>query len=165
MLARTILFGALVLLVTAVSTLARAQSVAPFPIGWDTWPIHHTGAIPPKGTAIPVDLPEAFQSTFRAYNWVNEGNGAAYNIRMATRVIGLDRNALPDGSTGVLELPALKVLLVTEHRGGKPIYGAYAYDGTDVSGLHPSLAAKFCNACHASYKEICVASVCNLNQR
>jgi hypothetical protein len=154
-----------ILFIAVAGTPPRAQSVAQFPTGWDGWPIHHAGTIPPKGTPIPVDLPEAFQATFRAYNWVNDGKGALYNIRMATRIIGLDREALPDGATGVLELPELKVLLVTEHRDGKPLYGAYAYDGTDVSGLHPSLAAKFCNACHAPYKKIYVAGVCNLNRR
>jgi hypothetical protein len=159
------LAGLLFSLMMIVSVSARAESVAGFPTGWESWPIHHTGTIPPKGTVVPVDLPEAFQSTFRAYNWVNEGGGAAYNVRMATPVIGIERNALPDGLTGVLEIPVMKILLVTEHREGKPVYGAYGYDGADLSGAHPTVSAKFCNACHESYPKVCVNGVCNINRR
>lgn len=144
---------------------AKAQSVADFPAGWRTWPEHHTGSIPPKGAAIPKDLHEAFQSTFRAYNWLNDGKGAAYVIRMAPSIIGVDREALPDGPTGVLEIPALGFLLVTEHRDGKPVYGAYSFDGADISTAHPTVSAKFCNACHGSYPDVCVNGVCNLNRR
>lgn len=162
---RGLFVGIIFAVLMFASSAGRADSVAAFPTGWETWPVHHTGAIPPKGTVVPTDLHEAFQSTFRAYNWLNEGKGAAYNIRMATPIIGIERNALPDGLTGVLELPAQKILLVTEHRGGKPVYGAYGYDGTDLSGAHPTVAAKFCNACHASYPDVCVNGVCNLNQR
>jgi hypothetical protein len=162
---RGILVGLMLCVAMFASNGVRAESVAAFPTGWESWPIHHTGTIPPKGVAIPVDLPEAFQSTFRAYNWVNDGKGAAYNIRMATSIIGIERTALPDGPTGVLEIPAMKVLLVTEHRGGKPVYGAYSYDGADVSSAHPTISAKFCNACHISYPEVCVNGVCNLNRR
>lgn len=162
---RALVLGMVFAVMMMVSGVARAQSVANFPSGWDSWPIHHSGAIPSRGTAIPSDLHQAFQSTFRAYNWVNDGKGAPYNIRMATPVIGVEREALPDGMTGVLELPTLKILLVTEHRGGKPVYGAYAFDGTDLSKAHPTVAAKFCNACHESYPDVCVNGVCNLNQR
>ncbi len=157
--------AAVVMVTISVGGTARAESVAEFPSGWETWPIHHTGVIPPKGTAIPEDLHQAFQSTFRAYNWLNDGKGAAYRVRMATPIIGAERTSVPDGPTGVLEVPALKILLVTEHRDGKPVYGAYAFDGTDLSNAHPTVAAKFCNACHESYPDVCVNGICNLNRR
>lgn len=160
-----LLIGMLTVVAVFTAGSAKAQSVADFPTGWETWLVHHTGVIPPKGAVIPADLHEAFQSTFRAYNWLNDGKGAGYVIRMAPSIIGVDRAALPDGVTGVLEIPALKFLLVTEHRGGKPVYGAYAFDGTDISTAHPTVSAKFCNACHGSYPDVCVNGVCNLNRR
>lgn len=163
--ARGLIAAAIVAITLAAAGGARAESVAKFPSGWESWPVHHTGAIPPKGAVIPKDLHEAFQSTFRAYNWLNDGKGAAYTVRMAPSIIAIDRNVLPDGLTGVLEITALKILLVTEHRGGKPVYGAYAFDGTDLSNAHPTVAAKFCNACHDSYRDVCVNGVCNLNRR
>ncbi len=161
----SLFIAALVIAVVFVAGPVRAQSVADFPTGWETWPEHHSGSIPPKGAAIPKDLHEAFQSTFRAYNWLNDGKGAGYVIRMAPSIIGVEREKLPDGPTGVLEIPSLGFLLVTEHRDGKPVYGAYTFEGADISTAHPTVSAKFCNACHDSYPDVCVNGVCNLNRR
>lgn len=136
---------------------AHAASDAEFPTGWDQWPIHHSGGIPDNQTPISGDLPPIVQETFKTYNWVQDGKGSAYNVRINP---SQKAGAYEDASTAVLELTDIKVLLVTEHLAGEPQYGAYSYDGADLSDAHPSLAPQACDTCHSGYGEACITGVC-----
>ncbi|HXW31339.1 MAG TPA: hypothetical protein VEK55_18410, partial [Xanthobacteraceae bacterium] len=109
-------------------------------------------------------LPTIVKETFKTYNWVADGKGSAYNVRLSAQAKGpaAARNGkFADGDSAVLELTDAKVLLVTSHLLGEPQYGVYGYDGKDLSGAHPSLAGKVCNTCHSGYSEACVAGVCS----
>ncbi len=62
--ARGLIAAAIVAITLAAAGGARAESVAKFPSGWESWPVHHTGAIPEgRGhtegptRGLPVDLP------------------------------------------------------------------------------------------------------------
>jgi hypothetical protein len=151
------------LFIACFSMSVYAASDAEFPKGWDSWPVHHSGAIPDNKSPISADLPGIVQETFKTYNWVHDGKGSKYNIRVnpAQKDAAFARKGdIPDGSTGVLELTDINVLLVTEHLVGEPQYGAYSTDGKDVSGLHPSLNPGACQKCHSGYGEACVTGVC-----
>ncbi len=134
-----------------------AKSDAEFPAGWDKWPIHHSGQILGKEKTLPENLPPIVVETMKTYNWINEGKGSAYHVRLNP---AQKAGNYQDGATGVLELTDIKVLLVTEHLVGEPQYGAYTYDGKDISDAHPSLAPQTCTTCHSGYGDACITGVC-----
>jgi hypothetical protein len=141
-----------------------AGSDAPFPKNWQSWPVTHSGAIPGSATEFAPDLPAIVKETFKTYNWVDDGKGSAYNVRLSPQAKGpaaAGNGKFVDGDSAVLELTDAKVLLVTSHLLGEPQYGVYSYDGKNLSGAHPSLAAKVCNTCHSGYGETCMAGVCS----
>ena len=140
-----------------ISSMAAAESDAEFPKGWENWPVHHSGKILGKETPIPADLPPIVIETMKTYNWVNDGKGSAYNVRLNPEQ---KAGNYQDGPTGVLELTDIKALLVTEHLVGEPQYGAYSYDGKDISDAHPSLNPSACTTCHTGYGDACINGVC-----
>lgn len=145
------------LLLTIISSTALAESDAEFPNGWESWPIHHSGTILGKETAIPTNLPPIVIETMKTYNWVNDGKGTAYNLRLnPSQKVG----DYQDGPIGILELIDIKVLFVTDHLIGEPQYGVYSYDGEDISGAHPTLKAETCTTCHSGYGDACIAGIC-----
>jgi|GEM_PF-728162 len=154
----TILMTVMVLLIT---NQVFAESDAEFPTGWDSWPVHHSGTILGKDTAIPDGLPPIVIETVKTYNWVQDGKGSAYNVRInPAKTAGLASYDFGDGPTAVLELTDIKVLLVTDHLVGEEQYGVYTYDGKDISSAHPSLATQVCATCHSGYGDACVKGVC-----
>ncbi|MGK7345186.1 MAG: hypothetical protein ACNS63_05195 [Candidatus Nitrospinota bacterium M3_3B_026] len=147
----------------AVSSNAFAGSNAEFPKGWESWPIAGKGAIPDNKSPIPSDAPAIVQETIKTYNWINDGKGSPYYVRIhpdKKDAAAARKGQFDDGPTAVLELTDIKVILVTEHLIGEPQYGAYTYDGKDMADAHPSLAPKTCADCHSGYGEACVNGVC-----
>jgi len=143
---------------------AGAESQALFPKGWDGWPVAKMGSIPGAKTPIDASLPPIVQATFKTYNWVHDGAGSAYNVRInpaQQKAVTEGKGNFADGPTAVLDLTDIKVILVTEHLMGEPQYGAFSYDGKDVSGIHPSLDPKVCTTCHTGYGEACKHGVCS----
>ncbi len=140
-----------------------AASDASFPEGWESWPVTKSGAIPSNDTAIPAGLPPIVQETIKTYNWVQDGKGTAYNVRVnpPQKKAHASRNGeFEDMSTAVLELTDIKVLLVTEHLLGEAMYGVYTYDGKDITEAHPSLNTAVCTTCHTGYGEACLYGIC-----
>ncbi len=145
--------GALV----ATSHAVYAKSNADFPTGWEEWPVVATGTISGVEAALPVDMPPILKDTFKTYNWIQDGKGSFYNVRInpaQKEAYASGKGQFDDGLTGVLELVDIKVLFVTEHLLGEPQYGAYAFDGTDLMGSgHASLEHKTCVSCHSGYTQ------------
>lgn len=144
----------------AFASASFAGSEAGFPKGWENWPITKKGAIPGNQTPVAATLPPIVQETFKTYNWINNGKGSAYNLRF-NPAQKKTNGAYPDGSTAVLELTDIKVLLVTEHLLGEPQYGVYSYDGKDMTTAHSSLNTPVCVKCHSGYKEFCSEGICS----
>ncbi|MEW5756332.1 MAG: hypothetical protein AB1810_08500 [Pseudomonadota bacterium] len=148
----------------AAAAGAMAASDAAFPKGWKDWPIKHTGAIPGSSTPIPSGVPVIVQETVKTYNWVQDGKGSKYNVRVNPAQDGPYKarsGKFGDGPTAVLELTDIKAILVTEHLLGEPVYGAYTYEGKDISDAHASLKPQVCKTCHSGYGEACVVGVCS----
>ncbi|HHS83659.1 MAG TPA: hypothetical protein ENK38_01880 [Gammaproteobacteria bacterium] len=146
---------------------AQAGSDAEFPKGWESWPVLSSAAIPDNQSAIPDGLPAIVKETIKTYNWVQDGKGSKYNVRVNPAHMDAYKTRTgdyPDGPTAVLELTDIKALLVTEHLLGEPQYGAYSYDGKDLADAHPSLSPKACVACHTGYGEACVTGICSHNK-
>lgn len=144
-------------------TTVHAKSDATFPKEWQSWPVTHSGAIPGNKKKISSSLPPIVQATFKTYNWIQDGKGSPYNVRVNPKQRDAQRTgkSYNDGPSAVLELTAIKVLLVTEHLLGQPQYGVYTYDGKDITTAHPSLNPKTCNTCHTGYKEACRDGICS----
>lgn len=158
------LAGLMAGIVCLVAGAAFAASDAPFPKDWQNWPVTHSGAIPSSATAIPADLPAIVKETVKTYNWIVDGKGSPYNVRIAPAarpIAGARNGKFGDGDTAVLELTDAKVILVTGHLLGEPQYGVYSFDGKDLAEAHPSLAPKVCTTCHSGYGEACIAGVCS----
>ncbi len=144
---------------------AQAASDAEFPTGWESWPVKgDTGVIPDNKTPIPSDLPPIIQELVKTYNWVGDGKGSKYQIRInpsQEQNYKARNGKYDDGAIAVLELTDIGVILVTEHLLGEPQYGTYSVDGKDLSDAHPSLSPATCNKCHTGYGEACVTGVCS----
>ncbi len=160
---KSALLAALAALFLSLSVAVQAASDAEFPQGWSDWPVVRSGAISGSDSPIPTNAPAIVQETIKTYNWVGEGKGSAYNVRInpAQKQAVAAGKGYRDGPTAVLELTDIGVLLVTEHLLGEPLYGAYSVDGKDLSGAHPSLAPSTCNTCHTGYGEACINGVCS----
>lgn len=156
-------FLAALALVLLSAGAAQAASDAPLPKDWQSWPILRSGVIPSNKTAIPADLPAIVRETVKTYNWVRDGQGTAYNVRVNPAqmpAVKAGKGKYADGPTAVLELVDIKAVFVTDHLLGEPQYGAWSFDGKDLSGAHPSLAPKVCQTCHSGYGEACITGVC-----
>lgn len=150
-----------------IGALSAAPAVAggdaAFPKGWESWPVVAQGAIPGKDTPIPADAPAIVKETVKVYNWINEGKGSAYKVRVnpaQASVHAARKGDFADGATAVLELTDIKALLVTDHLVGEPQYGVWTFDGKDITAAHPSLETKACTTCHSGYKDACFKGVC-----
>lgn len=154
----TLLFG--------LSTFSFASDIK-FPKGWESWPVSSSGTIPAKNTKLPPDLPLIVKKTFQTYNWVNNGKGSAYKLRINPRQRSYfkRKGKYKNRPTAVLELTDIKVILVTGHLLNEPQYGAYSYDGKNISSAHPSLAPKACVDCHTGFYEACKTGICNPKSR
>lgn len=143
---------------------ASAQSEAKFPAEWKSWPVTASGKLTGTDTPIPADAPAILRDTLKAYGWVNNGKGSAYEVRVNPKAMDVytARNGkFADGPTAVLVLTDINALLVTEHLLGQAAYGAFAADGKDLSSAHPSLAVQTCKTCHTGYADLCIGGVCS----
>lgn len=147
---------------------ARAGSDAAFPADWQNWPVVKAGVIGGIDTPIPAAAPRIVQETIKTYNWVNDGKGSAYRVRVSpaqSELYRAGRGVYPDGPTAVLELTDAKVILVTDHLLGEPQYGVFSFDGKDLVGAHPSLQTSVCTNCHSGYADLCVAGICSAGRK
>lgn len=141
----------------AVCDAVYAKSNTDFPTGWETWPVVATGTIAGTEASLPVDMPPILRETFKTYNWIQEGKGSFYNVRVnptQKEAYVAGEGQYDDGPVAVLDLVDAKVLFVTEHLLGEPQYGAYSYEGTDLMGSgHVSLEHRTCVSCHSGYTQ------------
>jgi hypothetical protein len=146
---------------------AFAASEAAFPADWQSWPVTASGTILGADTAIPSNAPRVLIETVKAYNWVNNGKGSAYQIHVnpAKRASYIaHQGKYTDGGTSVLALTDAKVILVTEHLLGEPQYGVFTFDGKDLEGAHPSLKVETCRTCHTGFADICLGGICSVQR-
>lgn len=147
-----------------LSTSLKAESIASYPVGWEFWPIVKETIIYPENSDLPVETTLFAQETFRAYSWINDGQGSSLTIRVHPAKIKqyLHRGPYSDGPTVVAISEEADMIRVTEHIAGEPIYGSYNHKGEDISHTHPTLKPGYCNSCHTSYKDICRDGVCSV---
>lgn len=142
---------------------ALAASDAEFPKDWEKWTVVKEGTIPDNKAALPADLPSIVRETVKTYNWVNDGKGTSYKVRINPAALAnyKKRGPYDNAVTAVLDLTNIKVLFVTEHLAGQATYGVYDYGGKDMAGAHPSLALTVCQTCHTGFEDVCKTGVCS----
>lgn len=153
----------LIFFLLLVPFVGWAESDVDYPEDWRNWPIVGTGKISGVETPISADLPRIVIDTFKTYNWVNDGKGSAYEIRVAPAEQEAWKKGstdFEDGPTAILDLTDIGVMLVTGHLLGEAQYGVYSHEGKDLSMAHPSLAPKVCATCHTGYGVYCNNGIC-----
>ncbi len=153
-LARVFLSG---LLVTC-SPIALGGGETPYPADWSSWnsvstPLTGIGALPGCDADV-SSLPPIYQETVEIYCAVRpQGPGAvAVLVKPTLAETYVKRNGnYPDGSNLILHLKELKLLFVTGHKGGTPMYSVFKEDGTDVTDAAAAspLSAGVCRECHS----------------
>ncbi|MGF1706455.1 hypothetical protein [Enterovibrio baiacu] len=152
----------LILPLTFVSTHSASESIASYPEGWENWPVVKETVSLPSNTILPSDTTLFIQETVDAYSWINNGEGSPLTIRVNPEKLEQYKTHGPytDGPTAVGVSEVQGIIWVTEHFGGLPIYGSYNREGQDISGMHPTLEAEFCQRCHDTYKDVCINGTC-----
>ncbi|RJG49528.1 hypothetical protein [Motilimonas pumila] len=145
-----------------VSPSILAESVASYPVGWESWPVVKESQNLPADTVLPPDTSLFIQESVKAYDWINNGLGSPLTIRVNPEKLEQYKTHGPytDGPTVVAISEVQGIIWVTEHLSGLPIYGSYNRKGEDISSMHPSLEASFCHQCHDAYKDICINGTC-----
>lgn len=164
------LFSALLLSMVftiTATTFAQAQSQAKFPVGWEKWkkpktPLSSIGALP--GCEADVSsLPQIYQEAVATYCSVKKGGPGKVAILVkpsAMKSFKQRKGKFKDGPNLILHLKELKVLFVLAHKNGKPIYGVFQENGTDIAAKKGILATKTCVTCHTGYKSFCINGQC-----
>jgi len=152
-----------------VSNACFAESEVSFPADWKDWmpvttPLTKIGALP--GCDFDSSsLPPIYQETVETYCSVRpEGPGAVAVLVTSseTKAYQDKLGKMQDGPVMILHLKELSVLFVTGYKEGKPTYGAYKEDGTDIASVDPSspLSMATCRTCHTGYEAFCVNGQC-----
>jgi len=151
---------------------AQAQSKTSFPKGWQKWttvstPLTSIGAIPGCDADV-TKLPAIYRETVATYCGVKPGGPGKVAVLVnpkANKDYRARNGKYPDGSNMILHLIDLKVLFVSGHKGGKPVYGVYLEDGKDIAAKEGPLALSTCVTCHTGYKSFCVNGQCGRNTK
>jgi len=152
-----------ILFCTSLVSKVFAESIASYPPGWEYWPEVKESMIYPAASELPPNMSLFSQESLRAYNWINQSQGSAVNVRIHPNKMNqyLAHGPYSDGPTIVAVSEDAQMLWVTEHIGGEAIYGSYNLKGEDISHTHHSLKPEYCDRCHASYQELCPHGVCS----
>jgi len=145
----------------------QAQSEVKFPKGWEKWskpstPLTGIGALPGCDADV-SKLPAIYRETVSTYCGVKAGGPGKVEILVKPKALKTFRSRngkFTDGANMVLHLIDLKVLFVSGHKKGKPVYGVFLEDGKDIAAKEGPLALSTCTTCHTGYKSFCVNGQC-----
>jgi hypothetical protein len=146
---------------------AQAAGETPFPDNWKSWVSVTTamatiGALPGCDADV-SSLPPIYQEAVETYCAVRPEGPGAVAILVKPDVMASYKardGKIADGSTMILHLKDLRLLLVTGYMSGKPLYAVFKEDGTDATGADGILSANTCRVCHTGYGAFCVNGQC-----
>lgn len=151
----------------AMQASALGGSATPFPADWKTWtPMNTTlavmGALPDCAADV-SKLPPIYQKTVKTYCSVKTGGPGKVEVLVkpgAAEGFATRSGKFADGSNMILHLKDMKVLFVTGHKGGTPLYGVFTEEGKDITAASGPLAAATCTTCHSGYQAFCKGGQC-----
>ncbi|GJL56209.1 MAG: hypothetical protein NPIRA02_33410 [Nitrospirales bacterium] len=140
---------------------------ATFPSDWKTWKpvttaVSQIGGLPGCDADV-SGLPPIYQETVATYCAIRpEGPGKA---QVLVKPDSLDAyktrsGKYAKGENFILHLSELKVLFVTGHQGGAPVYGVYTEDGKNITTPTGPLSTKTCITCHSGFTAFCNNGQC-----
>lgn len=139
---------------------------------WKSWkpvktPLTAIGALPGCDADV-SSLPEIYIETVITYCDVKEGGPGkvASLVNPAAADVFKNRTGkFPDGANLALHLIDLKVIFLTAHEGGNPIYGVFTEEGKNITAATGPLSASTCVACHSGYSGFCFHGQCATEQK
>lgn len=151
----------------ALVTTVLAGSATPFPADWKTWTSVNTtltgvGALPDCSADV-SKMPPIYQKTVETYCSVKTGGPGKVAVLVKPSTLdaySARSGKYPEGSNMILHLKDMKVLFVTGHKGGAPVYGAFTEDGKDITAASGPLASETCTSCHSGYQSFCKGGQC-----
>jgi len=167
----------ILLLVSVVIIAFSSASVyaddVPFPADWAKWNKQKTklsalNALPSCDgeNAAVAQFPQIYQKVVETYCGLKANGPGRVDILVnpaAQKNYDARDGKMPDGVNMVLRFDAVKLLLVTAHQGGKPIYAVFTEAGEKVVTQGP-LAVETCQACHTGYQSFCKNGQCGSKQ-
>jgi hypothetical protein len=153
-----------IILLIGLSSMLFASSVANYLKHLDKMVLVKESMIPGKDVVLPKGTPLFIQQTVSMYNWINHGKGTKLNIYVPKDKVELYKKhgPYPDGLTAIAIYEDQGTVFVTQHYGGKPIYGTYDRKGNDISKSDPSFNVATCYKCHEDYADICINGTCSV---
>lgn len=151
---------------------AQAEDVQ-FPSDWSKWNKQKTklsglNSLPSCDgeNAAVSQFPQIYQKAVETYCGLR-ANGPGHVDILVNPAVQKNYDArdgkMPDGANMILRFDGAKLLLVTEHKGGKPYYGVFTEDGKKVVSDGP-LSAETCQSCHTAYQSFCKNGQCGSRQ-
>ena len=155
-----------VMAMTLVSLSVQAQDI-PLPADWNKWPevqtrLSSVAALPSCEADVAL-LPPIYQKVVETYCVLKLNGPGKVDVLVNPAVLksyeARDGN-MPDGVNMILRFRGVRLLLVTAHQGGKPVYTVYNEDGKNVTQPSGPLAVETCVSCHTAYQSYCKNGQC-----
>ncbi|MDH4215958.1 MAG: hypothetical protein OEV26_00740 [Gallionella sp.] len=167
----------LLLLASVVTIVFSSASVyaedVPFPADWAKWNKMKTklsalNALPSCDgeNAAVSQFPQIYQKVVETYCGLKANGPGRVDILVnpaAQKNYDARDGKMPEGVNMVLRFDAVKLLLVTAHKGGKPMYAVFTEAGERVVTKGP-LSVDTCENCHTGYQAFCVNGQCGRRQ-
>lgn len=159
-------------IITFSSLSAYADDI-PFPADWAKWNNMKTklsalNALPScDGENIAVSqFPQIYQKVVELYCGLKANGPGRVDVLVnpaAQQSYDARDGKMPDGTNMILRFDAVKLLLVTAHKGGKPSYAVFTEAGEKVVTTGP-LAVETCQTCHTGFQSFCKNGQCGSKQ-
>lgn len=165
-----LLLGAVVFVFSSVGVYAGD---VPFPADWAKWNKQKTklsalNALPSCDgeNAAVSQFPQIYQKVVETYCGLKANGPGRVDILVnpaAQASYDARDGKMPDGSNMILRFDAVKLLLVTAHQGGKPVYAVFTEGGEKVVTAGP-LSVDTCTSCHTAFQSFCKNGQCGSKQ-
>lgn len=167
----------ILLLLSAViisfSSLSVYADEVQFPADWAKWTKQKTklsalNSLPScDGENVAVSqFPQVYQKVVELYCGLKANGPGRVDILVKPEVqknYDARDGKFPDGANMILRFDAVKLLLVTAHQGGKPVYAVFTEAGEKVVTTGP-LAVETCQNCHTGFQAFCKNGQCGSKQ-
>lgn len=157
----------------AFASLSASADDIPFPSDWSKWNKQRTklsglNALPSCDgeNAAVSQFPQIYQKVVETYCGLKTNGPGRVDILVNPAVqknYDARDGKMPDGVNMALRFDAAKLLLVTAHKGGAPLYAVFTESGERVVTQGP-LSVDTCANCHTGFQAFCKNGQCGSKQ-
>lgn len=157
----------LIVMITAFSSSTVLAEDMTFPSDWKNWTQMETrlssvSALPSCEADVAL-LPQIYQQVVETYCTLKLGGPGKVDVLVNPAVVKNYKardGKFPDGVNMILRFRGVKLLLITAHQGGKPVYAVFNEDGKNVTQANGPLSVETCRNCHTGYQSYCINGQC-----